>query len=316
MKRIIFVFLVSIVCFLISASFAHADDDFALALYPPLIEINAEAPSNAETKITIQNKSENKEDLDIVYKPFKLKKGGQIEYPAEGKPQGEDRLIFDKVKIYDGDLAIQTLSLNPFESKDLVLKILLPPLEPSGDYYFSILFVSKGGIGQQSSSVSSGGIGTNVILSVGGNSQATGYIGDFSTPFFVENGPVEFKLLINNTSKYYVTPRGRIVIRDMLGKDAGFVTLLSRPILADSSRYMVDSQAYRSAPSFEREVVSWHQKFLFGIYTATAVVNLSASGPTFERSISFVALPLYLIFALSFIAFIILGIYIRVRRKI
>ena len=63
-------------------------------------------------------------------------------------------------------------------------------------------------------------------------------------------------------------------------------------------------------------MIIWPEKFLLGPYTAEAVIKLSNSGPVFRKSIVFIALPIYIIAAVAFVAFILLGIYLKVKKRI
>jgi hypothetical protein len=72
----------------------------------------------------------------------------------------------------------------------------------------------------------------------------------------------------------------------------------------------------RSLSKNEIPQVVWKNEFLFGLYSAEALVELEKGGKTVSAKTTFIALPFYLIFALSFFIFIALSIYFRVRRKI
>ena len=118
----------------------------------------------------------------------------------------------------------------------------------------------------------------------------------------------------------------------MLGREAGLVNLLPQYILANSSRFMIDSDLYRlnrdqASPggelsdeiqrlSGDHAVLIWPKKFIFGLYTTHAYIKLSENGPIFETTTRFLALPVYTLFAISFLAFVLIGIYLRVKRKI
>jgi len=329
LKKALAIAVALITLFTLKLNFAVADSssDFSLGISPTIIVVNANQPSSVDTKIKIQNDSTNVEDLVILLRPFKLsaRSNGQIEYPPNLKSQGPDSRILEKVKIYDGDNDVNQIRLNPLASKTLDLKLNVDAGEPSGDYYFTVLFVSKSNITQESSSSSLGGIGTNVILSIGKKTGIKGSIPEFSTPFLAGTGPVAFTLLVSNDGDRYIEPRGRINLRDMFGRDQGFIEILPQYIPAHSKRYMIDlSQKPNPKVNLKtgnsitsrNPVMIWPSRFLFGVYTAEATVRLSETGPAFERTISFIALPFYLIFAFSLFAFVIIGIYIRVKRKI
>lgn len=317
----------------------HAQgDEFSLGIYPPILEINTQPPANIEANIHLQNLSDFPQNLKIVFKSFRPSEAGDgtlryinkdtIEGPVSPSASlgGPDPLILQKIKVYDQDIALDILSLDPFESRELTLKINLDSDDPLGDYYFSVIFVSQE---TQDTDVSQsqilGGIGTNVILSVRQKGGAQGEVKEFSIPRILSSGPVPITLLMQNNSNHYVVPTGRIIIRDMLGREAGQVSILPQYILANSARFMIDTDQASPSASLEEQisrlskkhaVLIWPKKFLFGLYTAYAHVKLSENGPVFETKTSFVALPVYMLFAISFLAFVLIGIYLKARRKI
>lgn len=310
-------------------------NQFSLGIYPPIIEINAEPPASVEAPIQIQNLTDLPENLKIVFKSFRPQDTGDgtlryiNENPAKDGAriiEGEDLLIRERIKVYDGETPIEEMLLDPFESRNLKLKINLDRDIPLGDYYFSVIFLSNK-IQSEDSSQSQipGGIGTNVILSIGKKGFTSGEIKRFSAPRFLGSGPVPVTLLLQNNSDHYVVPQGRITIRDMFGRETGQINILPQYILANSQRYMIDSdQASESAELSEQierlsqnhPVLIWPRKFLFGLYTASAHIKFSEDGPFFETKTTFVALPVYTLFAISFMAFVLIGIYLRVKKKI
>ena len=319
--------LLSSIYYLVSIAGAQGDE-FSLGIYPPILEINAQPPANIEANIYLQNLSDFPQNLKIILKSFRPSERGDgtLRYISKDTIEGPDPLILQKIKVYDQDIALDILSLDPFESRELTLKISLDSGDPLGDYYFSVIFVSQE---TQDTDISQsqipGGIGTNVILSVGQKGVVQGEIKEFSIPRILGSGPVPITLWLQNNSSHYVLPTGRIIIQDMLGREAGQVSILPQHVLANSARFMIDTDQASPSASLEDQisrlskkhaVLIWPKKFLFGLYTAYAHVKLSENGPVFETKTSFIALPTYMLFAISFLAFVLIGIYLKVKRKI
>ena len=336
MKKFILMLLSFSILLIVESIFAQGKNTFSLGIYPPILEINAEPPANIEADISIQNLSNSTQNLKIIFKSFRPAEtaDGTLRYINEDLPagrqgiiEGSDALILERIKVYDQENPVEEISLDPFESRNVTLKIDLEDSSPNGDYYFSVIFLSiKIHSGKSSGSQIQGGIGTNIILSVGpADGRASGEIKEFSIPGFLSNGPVPITLLLQNNSDHYIVPSGRIIIKDMFGREAGKVNILPQYILINSSRFMIDSdQASESAElsehlrklSSNHAVLIWPKKFLFGLYTAHAHIKLSNNGPIFETKTRFVALPIYTLFAISFVAFVLIGIFLRVKRKI
>lgn len=291
--------------------------ELSLGIFPPIIQIEATAPTSIKTKIAISNDSDTPVYLSIQVRPFKESddNNGHVQFMDEkdGFP-GNDPLIYQKMEILDNTgQSINEITLSPKQEKQLILHIALPQGEPSGDYYFTILFISKDQLtDQNNTSHVIGGIGTNVLLSVGPKAPANGVLADFSAPFFLTHGPVPFSVLIGNTSDHFIVPTGNIVVTNMYKQTIGNIKLLPVNVLAKSQRYIPDNSG-----NSDTEAI-WKEKVLFGIYSAKLTILLSQEGPLFERTIYFVVIPIqgfvYIAIALSVIIFIIIRLRKRLRR--
>jgi len=323
------IFLVTINYLLVPKVNGQSSDALSLGISPAVIEINADPPANIEAKIVIQNLGETPQHLDISFKSFRPSPSGngEIEFLQGTQIQGPDPLILQKTHVLEGNSEVNNISLLPFEEKLLTLKIDIERGAPHGDYYFSVVFTSKPESEQTGISGAQvpGGIGTNVILSVGKKGDIRGHIDAFSTPFFRSSGPVPITLRVKNDGEQYFIPTGKITIKNVFGKELDRIDLLPQYILSGSERYLIDqSQASPSAKlssdleklSSSHGVIVWPENFLFGLYTANLNLKLSPSGPSFQTKVYFLAVPLYFVFASSFFAFILLGIYLKVKKKI
>lgn len=298
-------------------------DAFSLQIYPPITEITANVGTQPESSIQIRNTGENTANLDIQFKVLKASQegNGKIEYLDEASPA--QNILFKNIKILDKDQEITSLELKPLEARNLKLKITLNENIEPGDYYFSIIFISKDINDTQKSSVSiPGGISTNIILAVDNKEAIKAEILEFSAPWIMTSGPVPITLLLKNDGKRLFKPSGTITIRDMFGKNVARIELLPDIVLSGAKRYIRDiKQATPSADnvlnnrSLTNPAIVWPEKFLFGLYTINLDVKTSETEPSFQRTISFIAVPVFFIFTVSLVIFIILGILIRARKE-
>ncbi len=277
----------SIIYFLTLAPSVYAD--FNVGVYPPILQINAIAPTAIRESITLVNESNSAITLIAVFKPFTqdIQDNGHVQYLSENDYLGADPKIFNRMQLLDSNGRPMTVvALAPRQQKTLTLHIGLPKDEPPSDYYFSILFRSNNNtINQSTASGLSGGIATNVLLSVGPQGKTQGLLEDFSSPLFVQEGPIFFTIKVNNLSSHFIVPRGEINVRNMFGQLVGNIPLLPVNVLANTSRFLPGTTTNLASQAV------WDEKVLFGPYRASLVVALSPSGPLFTRTIYFFAMP-------------------------
>ncbi len=296
-----------------------------LGIYPPLIEVEAIPPAKTEATLTILNYEEKEINLKILFKPFKpsSNENGEIEFLNNNDFFENDPLLFQKIKIFDQKKQITEITLGPKQKKDLSLVVDIPKEQTLSDYYFSIIFVSSTISSDQSTrSVSAGGIAANVLLSIGPKDMAKGSIEEFSTPLFLENGPVPFSLRVKNKGSHFITPKGEILIKNLFGQTVGRIDLLPVNILSNSIRFIPDSfysiEATKPAgfkyPQSSTPYAYWHEKFLLGPYSASLTIALSENGPLFKRTIYFFAFPIRVILGIILAVLVIIYIYKRVKK--
>lgn len=306
----------------------------SLSVSPPIIQIEAIPPAEVSAPITIQNDGDDSVILKIVLKSFKAadSENGQLQYLSNADPfPGANPQIFQGMLIVDGDRAVDEITLAPKQQKKVDFRISLPEGEPFSDYYFSLVFVSKDinlNDPQTNLSQASGGIATNVLLSVGPKTIAKAELLEFSVPFFLEKGPVPFTIRVKNTGSQVLTPTGTIIIKNMFGQTAGRVDLLPVNILAGTIRAIPDSsQNPEATPSAEitnpksqipnsgSPIAFWPETILLGPYSATITLSLSENGPLFIRTIHIFGLPAQAALGFFIAILLTLIVYERVRKR-
>lgn len=310
MKKCFFLFLL-LILFSLKPGEAHADT-LALGITPTIFQITANAPSEIDAPMTILNQSNQSTALDIQIQPFQAAEtdNGLTQPIPFNQITGADPNLLKKIEIRDGSESINMITLAPQQKKELTLHISLPVGEPPSDYYFSILYVSKNILTNQSSVSSiSEGIATNVLLSIGPQDKTKGTLDNFSTPFFQQKGPVSFKVKVTNQSKHFVVPRGTITITNMFGQTTGVVNLAQMNVLSQSSRYIADDRSGNKTQAI------WTERVLFGLYKATITIALSSDGPIFQKDIYFLAIPATAIIWIFILILILLIIIERVQKK-
>ncbi len=325
LKLKIWLYLFAAIAVLVFPHKASAGE-LSLGINPPIIQIEANPGASITTSpITIQNLGEEAITLNIVAKPFTQgdNRDGTVSFTDEIK--GPDKQIFDKMQVMHNDHVVDSLTLSPQQETSVILHIGLPKDEPAADYYFSLIFVSNNNTADLKTGNSlSGGIATNILLSIGPKGQTLGSIEQFSVPLFVQKGPVPFTILVKNESNHVIAPTGGIVITNMFGQRIGNVELLPVNILAGAIRAFPDSdQSPEKIENLKLKIENseiprafWREVFLLGPYSATLNLALSDQGPVYTRTIHFFALPAEAIVALSVAIIVVIFIRRRVKQRL
>lgn len=286
--------------------------DFSLGVYPPIMQIQADAPSVVTKDLTLVNASDSQLSVTLQLRMFAqtADNNGQVAYTTN-QPY-PDKALFQKVQLLDNGNPIGGATLEPKQKKTLTLRIALPQGEQPADYYFSLLFVSNNPIATTTNgSQINAGIAANVLLSIGPKGATTGFLNEFSAPHIVQTGPIPFTVSVNNTSDHYITPTGQILIHNMFGQLIGKVELLPVNILQHSSRYIPSKGEENAA----HPVALWNEKVLFGLYQAQLSIALSSQGPLFTKTVYFFAMPIPYLIGFILTLFIVGIIILRVREK-
>jgi hypothetical protein len=317
-------------CFLLlaSAPLTHANaQGVDLGIYPPIIQVETTPPADVKVPIYLENFTDQSVELNIFLKPFQStdNENGQIDFIDN--PQYSDLNIAKRIVVLDNNSAIDSLILSPKQQKNLTLKFNIPQDEPKGDYYLSLIFASNGqNLNNSNFSKATGGVASNILLTVGPIGKTQGLLEDFSTFPLVSKGPVPFNVRLRNTSNHYISPTGDILITNMFGQTIGKVTLLQVNVLSNSVRRIPDKLQSGAndkdyaiiKPVVEKNkypVAVWPEKFLLGAYKADLTVSLFENGPVFKKTVWFFAFPIEYLLGILLIIGIVVFIIIRVKRK-
>ena len=193
--------------------------------------------------------------------------------------------------------------LGPNEQKVVDFMIEVPLNAEPGGKYGSILASIGGGN-------ATGGMGTSVVQQVGslvllvvsGEVKENLEIKSFSTPSFLEYGPVPFEIKFENKGSIHVKPRGFISISSWGNKKKIDLELPLNNVMPGAVRKIE---------------TNWDTKWLFGKYTATIVGGYGTSNiPINPMTIEFWVLPWKLMLGVSIVLLIILTILFLSRKRL
>jgi hypothetical protein len=289
--------MIAIVLALFCAREKAYAQELSFGIYPPIIQVNANPPASITTPMSIQNFTDQDLKLNIEFRFFKPKPDGTIELMPKGQIEGTDKDILSKIQVFQGGSVVKELNLAPKQKKDLNFHVGIPENEPAGDYYLTILFVStqpeKPG---ENLTLSSGGVSSNVLLSIGPTGETKGRISQFSVPPFVSHGPVPFTVKVANDSDHFISIKGNLLVRNMFGDVVGNINLLPVNVLEKSERLIPAS----GSAQIVNPTISWNEKLLLGFYKTKLTVSLSDEGPVYVKEANFFAFPIEILVGIVF----------------
>ena len=304
-------FLLSVFSLLFFARSALAQQ-FSAGITPTTVTIEAKAPADIKTPITLENLSDQNITYNIFLRPFKAgpEKNGEPDYNDEISPEYKE--FFTNVFLTDGKVEISEITLTPKQKRDLTLNIIIPDQAPPSDYYFTVVFLANNSSANDISSFSGarGGIGTNILLSIGPKSTPIGRVSNFYIPKFVSHGPLNISVEVANDNNYYVITQGNLVIKNMFNQIVSNIEIKPTNILARSSRLLSNSDNPQNQP-----MLTWNENFLLGFYKADLNVAISDKGPLVKQSAYFFAFPIEFIAGLVVLVAILVMLFKRIRKK-
>jgi hypothetical protein len=307
-----------------------ASNDLSLSVAPPITQINGLPPIDVTGPLTIENKSGNDLNIQIILKPFRAsdENNGQIEFlPSQAIQDFPDKNILQKIQILDNGTIVNKLELGPKEKKELQIHVGVPKNEPIADYYFSIIFLTTtqnnnttpNPTPDQNMTTAQGGIASNLLLSIGPKDAPKGYIQTFSAPLFLQSGPVPFTLAVKNAGEHILTPKGVILIRNIFGQTIGRVDIAPANILANSTRQLFALPSNPQNPidiDINNPQVIWPETFLLGPYSANLSLAMSDKGPIYTRTIHFLVAPIQVVIGIIVAISMSITIYLRIRKRL
>lgn len=277
---------------------------YSLSVWPPLLEVTIQ-PGKSVTQIYKINNSGDDQILIAKVLPFEPADSvGNINIlplpillsPLSFSFQNQDVLLGKPFLLKSG------------QSKDVVLKIIVPLKNPERDYYASLIFETspeaKIGLSQSQTAAK---IAANLLITVSKTETPLkkAQILEFSAPKIIDSfDKVPFKLRIENLGQAFLKPFGEIRIEGIL-QQKGVIKIQPENILAQYSRTL--------------SIPSWGENFLLGPFQAKVEFTLEPPESKPEEKLSaqttFIALPYKAILALIII-FVILQTIRNLPKKI
>lgn len=192
-----------------------------------------------------------------------------------------------------------SFNLDLGERARIPVTITIPADAEPGGYYGGVLVstVKDDGVDEGAGTARSpivARIGTLFFITVPGEVVKSGETKALSLAqpsWWYEKGPIDMRILYENTGSVHLNPYGEIRITNLFGEEVGFVELEPWFVLPKSLR---------------TRDVSWDRELLFGRYTATAFINRGYDDVIDEFTITFWVLPWKVVGGIFLSVFIVL----------
>jgi hypothetical protein len=266
---------------------AATSTSLGFAVSPPTVELAAEPGQAVKSSVKIINLTDLPLSLSIERRSFVARGDeGQVDL-VENNP------LYTLAPWFH--ISSATIEVAPRDTKLVEFSVAVPPNAQPGGRYGSLVFKTKKdqlSSGQSGAAVSQE-LGALIFLRVLGNANEQLAIGSFGPQRqWYEHGPVNFEASIKNVGNVHAKPSGKIIVRNMFGRQVGAIQMEPKNVLPESVRKLNGTL---------------NKKFLFGKYTAElALINadkqhLTASATFTVFPYKLVILGLMLLFSLYLI---------------
>ncbi len=301
------IFLVFIAISMVFAPFAHA-----LTISPPRLELDGDPGSTISSKFEVTNESDKSTTYYTQVENFEAK-------DESGNPQ----FVQTEEGLATWISVTDSISVGPGERKEIPFTIRIPRnAEPGG--YFSSIFVRTTPPAANGGEVSIGArLGSLVLLRVNGEIQEGVDILEFSTKNkqrFFTSLPVELYYRFQNTGGDRVSPKGEVIIKNLVGLKAKILSanrtegsVLPRSIRRFEMAWitsgggqedpLVTVQSRNPGGFLEEAKYQWNH-FAFGYYKASLDLTYGVNNNTATGTFRFLVIPWQLLIIVLFVLII------------
>ena len=177
---------------------------------------------------------------------------------------------------------LTSITLKQAETLTMSVNITVPETTEPGGHYAAVLASTQSISNQSGSALNiTSRIPADFLITVAGAMNEDGSLNPPQVPFFSEYGPIDIGLIFNNIGNVHLKPHGQINIKNFLGRVVASIPVQDWVVLPQSSRSFAST---------------WDTHYLFGRYTAEAVINYG-DGKTAIVASSFWVIPWKIILA-------------------
>ena len=277
-----------------------------IGVYPPIIKINATAPSIVSIPIALKNLEDKPIEAQISIRPFNIDQAGKINLILYKDYTKEILSILDNIELKEKDQNVSKLVFSPNETRKINLKIDINKELRNKDFYFSILFLlNNQDSSENTRSLISIGTGTNVLLAIGNSKES--YQESFSSPMLTSEGNLKFNISLANTGEHFITIKPQVRIANIFGKVIEDIDLKEENILPGETKTLSNVKNQNAILSL--------RKYYFGPYKAALSLDIADQKTISDKSLAILVLPGGTIWLLTGSTLLIIAIIQRIKTR-
>lgn len=281
-------------------------EEKGIGIYPPIIKINATAPSNITVPITLKNLEDKPIEAQISIRPFSIGRTGKINLILYKDYTKEMISLIENIKFQEEDQNVSKLVFSPNETKKLSLAIDIAKESKIKDFYFSLLFLINNKDSSESTrSLISIGTGTNVLLAIGDSKKS--YRESFSSSMLTSEGNLKFDISLSNTGEHFITVKPQVRITNIFGRVVEDIDLKEENILPGETKVLSNVKNQNTILSL--------RKYYFGPYKASLSLDAAGQKTISDKSLAILVLPGGTIWLLTGGTLIIIAIIQRIKTR-
>jgi hypothetical protein len=237
-----------------------------LEVSPPSQEVAIDPGKTVTIKAKIHNRSNNTLPMSVRVEDFTAKGDqGQIELNSNSPYS-----VASWTKITPS-----TFSLGPGDDQEVTATITAPK-DAAGGHFGSFVFSVTPANQDKNAATVSQEIASLFLVKVSGPVDEKLSIQSFAAPQYSEFGPVPFNITFNNGGNVYVKAFGLINVTDMFGKKVEDIVVPGTNVFPQANRVVT---------------ADLDKRFLFGNYTATALMYYGSQNQSINATTTFFVFP-------------------------
>lgn len=217
---------------------------------PPRLEIEAEPGETIRQTIKVRNDTNSQQNFTVTVNDFIVDQETNTPIPLSEN-------ITSRWSLRKWVTSPKLIPVDAGQTQNVAISIRVPTTALPGGHYAMITYMPNGDIKpgemRKTSTIIGQRVGTIIYVKIKGDIKEKATLRSFTAPKFTEKGPINFEGTLENNSDIHISPKGYILIKDILNNEVERINVNLGNIFPENSK------------SFTTQ---WNQKWGYGRYTA------------------------------------------------